>query len=121
MKKLFMRKDLAVIVAVLLLSALLFIPNLFGNDKLIAEVYLEGKNIETIDLDSVTESYTLSPTDSTQITVKNGAICFSGADCHDELCIKSGWLTAKGQTAACLPEKIVIVIKGNSEIDMMTY
>lgn len=121
MKKLFMRKDIAVIVAVLLLSALLFIPNLFGNDKLIAEVYLEGEIIETIDLDSVTESYTISPTRSTEITVKKGAICFSEAECHDELCIKSGWLTSKGQTAACLPEKIVITIKGNSEIDMMTY
>ena len=121
MKKLFMRKDIAVIIAVLLLSALLFIPNLFGNDKLIADIYLEGKIIRTIDLGSVTDTYTISPTDSSQITVKNGAICFSYAECHDDLCVKSGWLTSKGQTAACLPEKIVITIKGNSEIDMMTY
>ena len=116
-----MRKDIIVIAAVLVLSLLLFIPNVFSNDKLIAEIYLKGEIIETIDLDSVDETYTIAPTDRTQITVKNRAICFSAADCHDKLCIKSGWLTSKGQTAACLPEKTVIVIKGNGNIDMMTY
>lgn len=121
MKKLFKTKDIIVIVAVLLLSALLFLPNLFGNNKLIAEIYLNGEIIKTIDLNSVEDSYTLSPTDKTRITVKKGAICFSEAECRDKLCVNSGWLTAKGQTAACLPEKTVIVIKGNSEIDMMTY
>ena len=121
MKKLFMKKDIAVIVAVLLVSALLFIPGLSGSNKLIADIYLNGEIIESIDLNSVEESYTLSPTDKTHITVRKGAICFSEAECRDKLCVNSGWLTAKGQTAACLPEKTVIVIKGNSEIDMMTY
>lgn len=121
MKKLFMKRDIAVIIAVLILSALLFIPNLSGHDKLIADIYLDGEIVETVELDSVADTYTISPTDTSQITVKNGAICFSYAECHDELCVKSGWLTSKGQTAACLPEKIVITIKGNSDIDMMTY
>lgn len=121
MKKLFMRKDIVVIVAVLLLSALIFLPNLFGSNKLIADIYLNGEIIESIDLNNVEKSYTLSPTDKTLITVKKGAICFSEAECRDKLCVNSGWLTAKGQTSACLPEKTVIVIKGSSEIDMMTY
>lgn len=121
MKKLFMRKDIIVIIVVLLMSALLFIPNLFNDDKLIAQIYVEGKAIKEIDLGSIEQSYTLSPADGVKITVKNGAICFSEATCKDELCIKSGWLTAKGQTAACLPEKIVITVKGADKTDMMTY
>lgn len=121
MRKLFRRADILIIIAVSALSFLLFIPNLFDNDSLVAQIYVEGESVREINLDEVTEAYTLSPKKGTVISVKNGAICFSDASCKDEICIDSGWLTSKGQTAACLPEKIVITIKGTDKTDMMTY
>lgn len=121
MRKLFRRTDILIIAGVLLLSFLLFLPNLFNNNELIAQIYVDGEKTEEIKLDSVDEAYTFSPKESTVISVKNGAICFSEATCKDELCINSGWLSSKGQTAACLPEKIVITIKGADKTDMITY
>lgn len=121
MRKLFRRADILIIIAVSALSFLLFIPNLFDNDSLVAQIYVEGESIREINLDEVTEAYTFSPEEGTVISVKKGAICFSDASCKDEICIDSGWLTSKGQTAACLPEKIVITIKGADKTDMMTY
>ncbi len=121
MRKLFKRSDFRVILAVLLLSLLLFLPNLFNDDKLTAIVTVDGKIIEEIELEAVEKSYTFSPKEGTAITVENGRICFLSASCRDELCVKSGWLSTKGQTAACLPEKIVITIKGADKTDMMTY
>ena len=121
MRKLFRRTDTLIIAGVLLLSFLLFLPNLFNNNELIAQIYVDGKKTEEIILNDVVEEYTFSPKKNTTILVKNGAICFSEAVCKDKLCINSGWLSSKGQTAACLPEKVVITIKGVDKTDMLTY
>ncbi len=121
MKTLFKRADFFVIAAVSLLSLLLFLPSLFNNEGLTAVVYADGEIIREIDLDKVEKGYTFTVKGNTQITVNKGEIFFSRAECEDELCIKSGVLSAKGQTAACLPQKIVIAIKGHDKTDMMTY
>ncbi|MBR6531021.1 MAG: NusG domain II-containing protein [Clostridia bacterium] len=121
MKKLFGRADILVIISVLALSLLLFIPNLLNNDDLTAQIYVDGELIEEICLKSVEDDYTFSPKNGTEIAVKKGQICFNGACCRDELCIRSGWLSKKGQTSACLPERVVITIKGTDRTDMMTY
>lgn len=121
MKKLFGRTDLIIVISVLAVSLLLFIPSLFKNDSLTAQIIVDGEVTEEINLDSVEKDYTFSPKDGTEITVKNGEIGFSSACCKDKLCIKSGWLSAKGQTAACLPERVVVTIKGTDKTDMITY
>lgn len=121
MKKLFMRADFIVILTVIILSILLFIPNLLNDSTLTAQIYVDGEVVEEINLQEVEKSYTLTPKDGTKITVEKGKICFSDAHCKDELCIKSGWLSKKGQTAACLPERVVVSIKGTDKTDMMTY
>lgn len=120
--KLFKKGDLIVIALILLLSVLLLIPTFFKNDRLTAMVLVEGKISEIIELDKVDKPYTIKPNDSTVIKVEKGRICFSEACCKDRLCVKSGWLDKNGQTAACLPQKIVISIKGGSNsTDMLTY
>ena len=121
MRKLFRRTDFLIIAGVLLLSFLLFLPNLFKNDELIAQVYVDGEKTEEINLNSVQENYTFSPKDNVVISVRNGAICFLSSDCKDELCVSSGWLSSKGQTAACLPQRVAITIKGTDKTDMITY
>lgn len=121
MRKLFGRTDIIIIAGVFLLSFLLFLPNLFKNDELIAQVYVDGELTEEIELSDIKESYSFSPKDDVTVSVKNGAICFSSSPCKDELCVNSGWLNSKGQTAACLPQRIVITIKGTDKTDMITY
>ncbi len=121
MKKLFGKTDLLITVAVLVLSLLLFIPSLSGDTGLTAQIIVDGEITEEIDLDAVEKAYSFSPKDGTEIEVARGRLRFSDACCRDELCIASGWLSAKGQTSACLPERIVITIKGTDNTDMMTY
>ena len=57
-----------------------------------------------------------------EITVGKGEIYFSHAECKDKLCVKSGKLTSGGETAACLPARVVISVKSNkNKTDIMTY
>lgn len=122
MKKLFRKNDLIVIAVILAAALVLLIPNLSKKQSLTATVYADGEIVKTINLDEVKENYTFSPKDGTEIRVENGAIYFTSAVCRDKLCINSGKLYKNGQTAACLPERIVISISsGKNSPDMLTY
>lgn len=46
------------------------------------------------------------------ITVKDGMIAVTGADCPDRECVKRGWLTKPGESAVCLPHRLVVRIEG---------
>jgi len=120
--KLFRRNDIIVIAVIAALALVLLIPSLLKKDKLTAEIYVDGKVAEAIDLNSVGETYIFSPKNGTEIEVQNGKIRFCSAICKDRLCVNSGWLDRNGQTAACLPERIVISVKGSDgSPDMLTY
>ena len=107
--KLFKRTDLIIILVVLLSAAAISIPRFLNSDKLTAEIYVGGKLEETIDLSTVEKEYTISPNSDpkVEITVGKGEIYFSHAECKDKLCVKSGKLTSGGETAACLPARVV--------------
>lgn len=122
--KLFKRTDLIIILAVLLLAAMISIPKFLGSDRLTAEIYVDGKLEETLDLSEVESEYTVTPDTEprVEITVNKGEIYFSHAECKDKLCVKSGRLTSGGETAACLPARVVISVKSNkNKTDIMTY
>lgn len=120
--KLFRKQDLAVTVVVLLLALALLIPSFLKKDTLKASIVVDGKITKEIDLSSVSQDYVFSPKSGTEIEVGKGKIRFSSACCKDGLCVNSGWLTKNGQTAACLPERVVIYLEGSdSEPDILTY
>lgn len=122
--KLFKRTDIIIILIVLLAAAAISVPRFLGSDKPTAEIYVDGKLEETIDLSAVDKEYKITPSTEprVEITVGKGEIYFSHAECKDKLCVKSGKLTSGGETAACLPARVVISVKSNkSKTDIMTY
>lgn len=53
------------------------------------------------------------------IEIKDGKAAFIESSCTNKICIKMGWISKPGQFAACLPNGILITIKGDntSEVD----
>lgn len=123
--KLIKKNDVIIIAVILAVcGALFFLPNFFSKSTGVAEVIINGKTEYSITLDEVEEPYVIeTPTSpKTTICVEKGAIWFSDSDCRDKLCVKSGKLTSNGQTAACLPARVVISVNGGkSDNDMFTY
>lgn len=122
-KKLFRKGDIAVIVIALLLAAAFLFFKSFGDEKkLVAEIRVDGEVVEAIELSSLDRAVTITLETEPAVTVKaeNGAIFFEQADCPDKLCIASGKLTRKGETAVCLPAKTVITVLG-ADVDAVTY
>ena len=100
----------AVIVAAAVLGIVLMSGSGSGSSAIIrvdGEVYREvdlGVD-QTIDIDGV------------RIEVRAGAIAFIESDCAAHTCIKTGWLSVPGASAACLPNRISVTVTGQSEVD----
>ena len=48
-----------------------------------------------------------------EITIKDGSICISDADCPDKTCVKTGILRSESLPIVCLPHKLVIRLEEN--------
>lgn len=58
-----------------------------------------------------------------QLAVEEGRIRFLSSGCPDKVCVRSGWLSRTGQTAACLPAGVVVRVQAaddaGSAVDMV--
>ena len=114
-----------IIFAVLLLlslgaASLIFLKPTSGS---VANVYLDGELIRSIDLSEVTEGYEFTVQSERGINVvrvEKGRICVKEADCPDKVCVRSGWLGSAAAPICCLPHKLVIKIEkdGNAGGDV---
>jgi hypothetical protein len=71
--------------------------------------------------------YTPTGRPAVQIAVRDGAAGFVRSDCPDKICIHSGFLSTPGQSAVCLPNKVVLRIAARTgqskrqQVDSVTY
>lgn len=95
-----------------------------GNTSKIAVVKQDNIVIKKIDLEKVKEQERIKIDGqyTETILVENGRIRFEEADCPDQVCVRTGWLSERGDNAACVPNHAVIVIEGESpSVDSVTY
>ena len=121
MKKLLNKLDIFIIVLVILVfSSILFIQKSEDGVR-IAEISVNGEVIERINLDDGEKKVIIPDTSPGMVIVSQGGeIYFESADCRDKICVKSGRLRRRGDTAVCLPAKTVITVSGG-EFDAVTY
>ena len=112
------KNDCALALTLLLLSLL---PLIFVNPlqatvtcKLYAEVSVDNKIIERIDLQAAGDDYFLTiPTEHGYNTlhINERGIAVSDADCPDKICLHTGFISKKGELIACVPHRLLIIIK----------
>ncbi|NLT13859.1 MAG: NusG domain II-containing protein [Clostridiales bacterium] len=81
-----------------------------GNRGVIAEIYHKTRLVRRIDLRSAKESVFSIPGLPNVIfrVSADGSIAFERSDCPDQICVRSGKLSRRGQIAACLPNDVYI-------------
>ena len=107
-----------IILAVLLIgSDLACIPLLASGTAHRAEITSDGEFIATVDL-AVDQEFTVESKHggSNTVTVKDGAIAVTAADCPDHYCMDRGFCTG-GTQIVCLPNRLVISFLGPQEVD----
>ena len=114
--------DIILVVSLIIVCVMLFAFSFGKTQDLIAEVYVGGEKVHSIDLSEVTESYTLTE-NYCQLLIENDGVSFAFSNCGDQLCVKRGKLKNQGDTMACVPEKVVVILKSDSKekIDGVAY
>lgn len=105
----FKSKDIIIIGIIIIFAVMLYFGiRPFAKNGQRAEILLEGKVIKTLDL---SKDAVYSPEDmDVMFEVKNGKARFVSSDCPDKICVNTGFIDKKGQTAVCLPNKLVLKI-----------
>lgn len=119
--------DKIVIFVVSVLVSVFLIWNTWGVNpdlKVYAVVARDGEVVKRIELNSINEpKYIFLNSGVNQIIVaERGRIRFLESDCPNRTCVKTGWLTKKGDKAVCIPTKTIIKVEGtSSEADTLAY
>ncbi len=120
--KLLKKGDIIVIAAVIAAAILLTFIGKSDAAMPVAEISVDGKTVETVNLYSVKEKIVITPYSEYNIKIiaQNGEIWFEHSDCTDKLCVSAGKLSKSGDVAVCLPAKTVITVSG-SDVDAVVY
>ena len=112
----FRRSDIAV-VAIILFVALgiwgwvMFAPQPESKN---IEIICDGKLTETIALPADDDIIALGEDEHVKLELKDNQIRFLETDCPDKMCGRTGFISKVGQSAVCLPNRIVVKITGGN-------
>lgn len=110
------KKGDIIIIAVLIILSIVGIFMFPGEEGDTVTVMHDGKTVYTGSLD-VNREIRVSDDYENIIVIKDGQAYFEHSDCPNLDCVRSGKINKSSQTAACLPNKTVIKITGESEVD----
>jgi len=118
-----LKKGDVIIIAALLLAALLWLAVLRwtergGVQSLQAEIYLEGRLLQTVALaDGERELRLESAAGYNVLQIGAEGVRIAEADCHNQDCVHAGWQNRAGGLIACLPHRLLILLSGEEEAD----
>ncbi len=110
------RGDLLLGGSLLLLGVIFFVGIIFWGQEEAnkVEVQVNGK---TVGIYSLTEEQEISLKDLGENTfaIENGHVKMIKADCPDQYCVQHHSISKNGESIICLPNKVVLTIKGKDE------
>ena len=117
----FKKKDMLAAAVMLAAAALLWlVMNTGSKEYIYADIYYDSKVIKTIDLKKTPDTeFSLSENEHVVFQIKDKKIAFIHSDCPDKICINTGFLSANGQSAACLPNKMLVKIRSSDDTDIV--
>lgn len=108
------KTDFVILLAVLAVCSAgwLFYQKEYGSEAAVAKIYYQSQLVETVDLTKGVDRRFSIPQNKNVVfhQFSDGSICFEESNCPDKICIKAGRLKTVGQSAACLPNKIILKI-----------
>lgn len=108
------KSDVAILLVVIIVAAAAIVAyNHFAKQLPVkAEIYHNGTLVKTVDLTlGIDEIFSVPEVPQVEFHLHpDGKINFEKSDCPDRICIKSGKLGRAGQSAACLPNGLVLKI-----------
>lgn len=108
---------IAVLLALALVSYLVYVIPTSSADKVVVRVDGNITNTYSLDQDG---TYSLN-NGSNILVIEDGKAYLKQANCPDKLCVKQGKISKVNQCITCLPNKLTVTIEGkNSEVDFIS-
>lgn len=104
-----MKKGDFVIISAVTAMVILSIVLIFVFSKQGSRVVIKQNN-EIIYNESIYIDKTVD-TKTNTVVIKNGGVYISDAKCKNQICVKSGKISKKGESIVCLPNKVTVEIK----------
>ena len=111
---------LVIILGIIILCIFIFI-NITKEEGSMAEVYYKDKLILTIDLNIDSEYIVDGELGDVVLEVKDRKIRVKSENSPRNICSKEGYIGDSSRTLICLPNKVIVKIVGESEIDGVVY
>ena len=119
----FKKTDIFIILFILIAAAVIFVfyKTQNKNKPAIAKIYYMSELVETIELNTKENKiFSIPSKENVKFHLyTDGSIAFVESDCSDKVCINTGKINTVGETAACLPNGLLVKIDssggGNSE------
>lgn len=109
-KKLITKLDAVIITAVIVVSLAAAAFMFFRNRGETAVITIDGEPTHiTVDLGEKDKSESFE-VNGAVIETANGKIRVQSSDCPDKICVKTGYISKKGEKIVCLPKRLVIEI-----------
>lgn len=113
-RQFFSKRDLLIIAALLAAAGIAFFVKALLTDRSStaeAEIYYKAKVVKTVMLrPGLNEKFAVPGQPDVVLQVSDGKIRFYTSTCRDKICIKAGFLSRPGESAACLPNKVAVKI-----------
>ena len=117
MKKLITKKDLILLVVVLLVGvAGIFLINSAKKGTMV-QIKVDGKTVETISLKG---EYIEKEINGVTVCCENGEIYVKESSCPDKVCVRSGRISKSGEGIICAPNRVAVEISGKNQLDALT-
>ena len=84
----------------------------------IAEIIQNGVLLKTISLSEDTEFVIECDEGFNRVTIKDGAVMISLADCPDQICVKTGAINGGAVPIVCLPHRLEIRVVNGEGVDV---
>lgn len=118
-----MRKgDIAVCILVLLIGIVLLCFQIGNEMGSTVEIYSDGTLFGKYELYSDKTVEVISKRGNNTVCINNGYVYVTDSSCEDKNEILQGKINQSGQSLICLPNKLVITVKGRREsVDSISY
>lgn len=113
------RSDFIPVIIIIVLAVGAYFLFTCGQSGNYAEILADNTVIKRVDLSQDSE-FSLEGYEGVTFSVKDGAISFVSSDCPDKICVRTGYIKNRGQSAVCLPNRLTVRIVG-SESDIDVY
>lgn len=110
-----------VVILVIIVFGIFVLINITKKAGSMAEVYYKDKLVLTIDLNIDSEYKVDGELGDVVLEVKDKKIRVKSENSPRNICSKEGYIGDSSRTLICLPNKVIVKIVGESEIDGVVY